>query len=116
LKNGIELARSAAGILDDNKADDIKIINVRQQVGITDYFVIGTGKSRPHIKFLCQEIKNKLQQNSDRTPQVSEGEPEQGWLLLDYEEVIVHIFIQEKRDYYNLEGLWADAPVVKKQA
>jgi ribosome-associated protein len=116
LENGIKLARAAAGILDDNKADDIKIINVRQQVGITDYFIIATGKSRPHIKFLSQEIKNKLQQNSKRTPHISEGEPEQGWLLLDYEEVIVHIFTQEKRDYYNLEGLWADAPVVQKQA
>ncbi|MFP4687702.1 MAG: ribosome silencing factor [bacterium] len=115
MEHGIELARAAARILDDNKADDIKIINVKKQVGITDFFVIATGKSKPHIKFLSQELKNILKEQTGRSAPTNEGTPEQGWLLLDYAEVIIHIFTQEKRDYYNLEGLWADAPPVAKQ-
>ena len=112
LETGIEFARRAARILDDNKAGDIKILNVNVQLGITDYFVIATGKARPHIKHLYQELKHKLQEETGRRPEVAEGEAEQGWLLLDYEEVIIHLFTDEKRRYYDLEGLWADATVV----
>ncbi|MGM0380365.1 MAG: ribosome silencing factor [bacterium] len=112
MHNGLELAQLAAEILRDNKAEEVLILNVNEQLGITDFFVIATGQSRPHLKFLRQELKKQLKKSGNRTPEHLEGEAEQGWLLADYEEVIIHLFNEEKRQYYNLEELWADAPRV----
>lgn len=112
MSTGVELAQQGAKILRENKAENVLILNVKEQLGITDFFVIATGQSSPHLKFLHQEIKQELRKNSNREPEHREGEAEQGWLLSDYEEVIIHLFSEEKRNYYSLENLWADAPRV----
>ncbi len=110
MHTGLELAQLSADILKENKAENILILNVKEQLGITDFFVIATGQSRPHLKFLRQELKKQLQHRANRSPDHLEGEPEQGWVLADYEEIIIHLFNENKREYYDLEGLWADAP------
>ncbi len=112
MQTGLKLARLCAQILEENKAENIEILNVKDQIGITDFFVIATGQSQPHLKFLQQELKKQLEKQGERNPEHLEGKPEQGWVLADYEEIIIHLFSEEKRKYYDLEGLWADAPRV----
>lgn len=110
MSSGLEFAKLSAKFLNKNKAENVLILNVKEQLGITDFFVIATGQSQPHLKFLQQELKQELRKNAKRDPEHLEGEADQGWLLSDYEEVIIHLFDEKKREFYNLEGLWADAP------
>jgi len=109
LSDSLELAQLAASVIDENKAEDLVILDVQEHVWITDYFILATGQSRPHIKFLQQELKKRLGEVKEREPSLSEGNADEGWLLVDYGDIIVHIFSENQREYYNLEGLWADA-------
>ncbi len=106
---GLQLAKEAGKISDKNKGEDILILEVTQQIEITDYFVLVTCQSKPHLKFLNRELNKKLKEKLDRNPLAREGEAEQGWLLADYGEVIIHLFTREEREFYDLENLWADA-------
>lgn len=106
------MAQTFASILRDNKAEDVVILKVPDTLWITDYFVIATGRSRPHLEFLRKEIRQQFKQEEQQLPTHEEGSPEQEWLLSDYDSVIVHLFTEERREYYDLEGLWADAEVV----
>lgn len=108
----LQMAQKAATILRDNKADNVVILKVPDALWITDYFVIATGQSRPHLEFLRKEIRQQFKQQNERLPTHEEGSPEQEWLLSDYDSLIVHLFTEERREYYDLEGLWADAEVV----
>lgn len=109
MSDSLQLAQKAASILDQNKAEDLAILDVSEHVWITDYFVLATGQSRPHIKFLQQELKKRLGEELEREPSLSEGNADEEWILSDYGDIIVHIFSDEKREYYNLDGLWGDA-------
>lgn len=109
MSDSLSRAQKAANILDENKAEDVVILEVGDHIWITDYFIIATGQSRPHIKFLQQELAEKLSEDIDEDPSISEGSADEEWLLSDYGDVIVHIFTEDQREYYNLEGLWADA-------
>lgn len=106
---GIKLARKAAQILDDNKGEEVQILKVTEQIGITDFFVIATSQSKPHLKFLNRELDQEVRKELDREPAAQEGNVEQGWMLTDYGEVIIHLFSADQREFYDLEGLWADA-------
>lgn len=108
----LPLAQKTATILRDNKAENVVILKVPDSLWITDYFVIATGQSPPHLDFLRKEIRQELKNEDGRLPTHEEGSPEQEWLLSDYDSVIVHVFTEEQREYYDLEGLWADAEVV----
>lgn len=79
---------------------------------ITDVFVIATGTSRPHTQTLAEEIELKLK-GEGRRPLRVEGKREAQWILLDYGDVVVHLFQQETRDFYGLERLWGDAPLIE---
>lgn len=116
MTESIEIAQRAAEILDENKAEDIVILDVGDHLWITDYFVIATGQSEPHLSFLQQELSKQLSINEEREPSLSEGDADEEWLLTDYGDIIVHIFTEEQREYYNLEGLWADAETVSVEA
>lgn len=109
MAESLELAQRSAGVLDENKAEDVIILEVGDHLWITDYFVIATGQSDPHIKFLQEEVAKIIAEEMGREPSISEGTADEGWLLTDFGDVIVHIFTGEQRDYYNLEGLWSDA-------
>jgi ribosome-associated protein len=113
LSESRELAESIAGLLDENKAEDIVVLDVGDQVWITDYFVIATGQSEPHIRFLQRELSKHVSEEEQREPSLSEGNPDEEWLLTDFGDVIVHIFTEDQREYYDLEGLWADAEVIR---
>ena len=102
-------ARLAADAIADKKGLDITILEVGDLFVITDFFVIATGTSRPHVQALAERVEEFLKEH-DRAPLRDEGLPETEWVLLDYGDFMVHIFQPEARAYYDLERLWRDAP------
>ena len=102
-------ADTAAAAIDDKKGLDIVILDVSDLLVITDLFVIATGTSRRHIQTLAEEAEAKLKE-TDRRPLRREGVEDATWVLLDYGDVIVHVFDEATRSFYDLERLWGDAP------
>ena len=114
-KSGFELAQICATAALDTKAEDLVILDVRGLATFTDYFVIMSGKSTRHVQALAEAIESTLR--SKRVKESSaEGLAEGLWVLLDFDDVVVHIFYHEQRKFYNLEGLWSDAKLVDAEA
>jgi ribosome-associated protein len=109
---GEHLARAAATLADDKKAENIVILDVRGISMVADYLVICEGSSLPHLRAIRNEISDRLREEHRIKPYASHGSPDSGWMLLDFGDVIVHIFQAEKRAFYALEDLWSDAPRV----
>jgi len=104
--NSEELAKRITAILEDNKAEDIKVYDVRGTSSVTDFNVAATGLSTPHLRALVSNVRTALKQ--DGVPGYrATGDHESGWVVLDYIDVIVHLFIREAREYYDLDSLWA---------
>ena len=102
-------ARICARIADDKKADAILVLNVREIFGIADYFVICTVHSKPQARAIADEIEKQLK--AEGFSHIgTEGRDEASWVLLDYGGVVVHVFMPETRNYYQIEMLWGDAP------
>ena len=116
LIEGRELALAAARYADDKQAEDIVVLDLDGISSIADFFVICTGSSSPHLKAVYREIDDKLSVEHGIMPRGREGHPESQWLVLDYVDVIVHVFHREQRDKYALEDLWSDASRVKFEA
>ena len=106
-----ELVREIAKVLNEKKAMDIVAIKTEEVTIVSDYFVIASGTSNTHTKALADDVEYEIKQRTGIAPEHIEGRAT-GWILLDYGTVIVHIFQQENREYYNLERLWADASIV----
>ena len=106
--NSLEKAKKIGEILDNKKGEDIAILNVSGITSLTDYYVIVTAKNTVHAKTLCDEIEEKLKK-CDISPRNIEGYQSAMWILKDYEKVIVHVFYEETRKFYDLERLWGDA-------
>lgn len=107
--DGRELARVCSLIAIDGKAMDVVLLDVRTMSSFADYFVIMSGRSTRHVQALAETIENELRSKRIKTSR-AEGLKEGRWVLLDFDDVVVHVFYQEQRDYYDLEGLWHDAP------
>lgn len=105
-----ELARAAAEAIDDLKGVDIALIDVSGLLFITDVFVIATGTSNRHVRGIADEVHTQLKTFHERVPLRSEGVEQGEWVLVDYGEIVVHVFQTETRAFYDLEHLWADAP------
>ena len=103
-----ELAHAVFDVLDAKKGQKIKVLHVHDQTVITDYFVICTGNSSTQVKSLAGEVEYKLGLRGVN-PLHFEGRDNNGWIVLDYDYVIVHIFNRENREFYNLEKLYGDA-------
>lgn len=93
---------------DSKKAMDIKILQIGELTTLADYFVICSGTSYPHMNAIAEEIEEKLDE-VQVFPRGREGKDSQNWILLDYGDVIVHIFNTESREFYSIERLWSDA-------
>ena len=100
--------------LDDKKAEDITVLKVGSLTIVADYFVIAAGTSNTHVRALADEVEFKLHEAGFEPRQI-EGKAT-GWILLDYHDVVVHVFMKDQREYYNLEKLWADAEEVDWKA
>ena len=98
---------------DNKKAEDIVILDVRELSSVTDYFVIASGSSEPHLRAIVEEITDKGREAKGLRPRAVDGTASGGWVVLDYFEVIVHIMRQDVRERYDLETLWGDAPRVR---
>ena len=105
--DSLGLVRMCCRALDEKKAADLRVLDVRELSSITDYHVIGTATSEPHVRALRVELEKAL--DSARTHIVGfETARESGWVVMDAFDVMVHIFTPEKRDRYRLENLWRD--------
>jgi ribosome-associated protein len=104
-------ARRAARAALDKKAVDAVILDVQGVSTITDYFVVCSGKSTTHLRTITDAIREDLRDAGVRLLH-AEGVPESGWVLLDYGDVLMHVFLEDTRMYYALERLWGDAPSV----
>ncbi len=106
-----ESAKLAALALDNKKGKDIKILKVEDITVLADYFVIASGTSTTQVKALAGEVEYLLGQQGVKVHH-TEGYGGGGWILLDYNTVIVHVFMPTTREFYSLERLWADAKEV----
>lgn len=106
-----EIAAVAARALEEKKAKDVKVLKTAEQTVLADYFVICNGSSTPHIKALVDEVDKELSQAGE-PPIRREGLRSDIWVLMDFGSVIVHVFTDEARKFYNLERLWSDSEVV----
>ena len=107
---GEELARVIAGYADDKKAQDIVELDLRGVVGYTDYFVICSGASERQVKAIHDGIHLGMKDDHGILPRRVEGVSESRWILMDYLDVVVHVFTPQTREYYRLEQLWGEAP------
>lgn len=108
----LELVHAIADILDEKKAVDITAIHTTEQTIIADYFLVATGTSSTHVKALTDDLEFEMKRRHGVMPKGVEGRAS-GWILLDYGTVLVHVFQQEQREYYNIERLWEDAEKIE---
>ncbi len=109
--DAIEAARTAAATIDDKKGEDIVLLDLSGLLVVTDVFVVASGTSNRHVKSLVEDVEEALKA-AGRRPIRREGVDYGSWVLLDYGDVVVHVFDKETRAYYELERLWADAPEI----
>ncbi|MFO1486907.1 MAG: ribosome silencing factor [Verrucomicrobiota bacterium] len=108
-----KLAQLCRELADNRKAENIVILDVREISTVTDYFVIASGGSEPHLRAIVDEITLKLKNDHELHPRAVDGGLRTAWVVLDYFDVIVHVMRQDVREKYDLETLWGDAPRVK---
>ncbi len=109
--NTKKIALKIINLLDDKKAEDIKLLNISKISSLADYFIICSGNSTIQIKAIADELEEKMETYGYKYLR-KEGKANANWILYDYGEVIIHIFHHESRKFYNLERLWSDAQVV----
>lgn len=110
-----DLAAAAARAASSKKARDVVVLDVRDLLVITDYFVIASGTSDRQVRTIADEIESALRALGQK-PVRREGQREGRWVLLDFVDFVAHVFREEEREFYALERLWADAPVVDWEA
>ena len=108
-----KLAQLCRDFADNKKAENIVILDVRDLSSVTDYFVIASGTSEPHLRAIVDEITDRLRDEHDLRPLRKDGSMQGAWVVLDFFDVIVHVMRTDARERYDLEGLWGDAARVK---
>ncbi len=111
LIEALEIARKAAAILDSMKGTDPVLLDVSKKLGLTDYFLIVSAANRRLAQAMAREVEERLKAEGVPTPRL-EGFDVGWWVLMDYGDLVIHIFREEARSYYDLDHLWADAPRV----
>lgn len=109
MSDGEILARACAAAAGDKKAEDIVVMDMQGISTFTDYFVICSAASDPQLKAIGGSIREQVRESLNRNPLSEDGFPTSQWIVLDYGDVIVHLFHAEKRAFYGLESLWSDA-------
>jgi ribosome-associated protein len=105
------VVRIAAHAALEKKAIDLMVLDLQGLSGIADFFLVCSGRSTPQVDTIAEAVRAALRAEGVR-PRHNEGSAESGWLLLDYADVVVHVFLEETRGFYALERLWGDAPLV----
>ena len=112
--NSEELTNKIVAIMEDRKAKDIQVIDTSKSTIITDRFIICNGTSTTHVRGIADEIMFKLRTEDDLVCHHTEGYDTAGWILIAYIDVVVHVFLKDQREFYNLERLWSDGIVERK--
>jgi len=108
-----KLALLCRDLAENKKAENTVVLDMRGISSITDYFVIVSGTSEPHLRAISDEIIEKLWDEHGLKPRAIDGTLQAAWLVLDFFDVIVHVMRTDAREHYNLEGLWGDAPRIR---
>ncbi len=108
--NSLEIVKTAVKAADSKKGQDIQVIGIRDISVLADYFVLVTGTSSTQVKALADEIEFKLKESGEE-PHHIEGR-QSGWICLDFSTVVIHVFLKEQRQYFNLEHLWEDGDIL----
>jgi len=110
--DSLDLARYIVERIAEKQGEDILLLDIRDVSILADYFVIASALSERQTKAILDDVKLDTKQTLDVQPLQVEGEPASGWVLMDYGDVVVHLFAPEVRAYYNLEELWEDGRIV----
>ena len=106
-----EAAILAVKALDNKKAMNLMMLEVKSITALTEYMIIATGTSDTHLRALCDEVEKKMEEAGEKVWH-REGFRGDTWIVMDFSGVLVHVFTQEQRKFYDLERLWGDAPVI----
>ncbi len=109
----IDLAKACAQAAYNIQAEDIKVLDLRGISSLTDFLVICSGTSMPHLKAIMRDIEIEIADKRKESPHYSEGKADSRWVILDYIDVMVHVMHEEMRDLYNLEALWGDGKLLE---
>ena len=109
--SAVNKAQRAARAALDKKALDLVVLDVQSLSSVTDFFLVCSGRSTTHVATIAEAIRDELKADGVRPLHV-EGVAESGWVLLDFGDVLMHVFLEETRVYYALERLWGDAPSI----
>ena len=113
-KNSKETAKLAVSALEEKKATDIRIIDISDVTVLADYFIIASGSNRNQVQAMADEVEEALYKAGMEPKQV-EGYQTANWILLDYQDIIIHIFDEENRLFYDLERIWRDGRETTKE-
>jgi ribosome-associated protein len=108
--DSVSLAACAARAADDKQGTDTIVVDVGRVLAITELFVITGAGNRRLVRAVADEVEQRVRDQFGRSPKVVEGHREQQWVLLDYGDVVVHVFLQEMREFYEIERLYKDVP------
>lgn len=111
-EEALTIAQTIVNILDEKKGDDILLLDLLGVCSFTDYFVIATGASERTVRALADDVTRKVRKAHQQHPRSQEGEAASGWVLLDFGDVVVHLFSEEMRDFYRLEDLWREGKIL----
>lgn len=98
-------------LIQSKKGEDIAVLDVRKVTSVADFFILTTGSSNVHVKAIADEVRHKLKKDDGILPWHMEGFEGLKWVLIDYVDIVVHVFDQKTREYYGIEKLWEDAEV-----
>jgi ribosome-associated protein len=112
LENTIDLARRLVDAIEDKKGEKIVLMDIHAQSTFADYFIICSGASERQLKAILDAILETARKHFSLSPRHVEGKPDTGWILVDFDNLVVHIFSLSQRRYYNLEGLWKESPIL----
>lgn len=110
----LELAHLLVETILDKKGSDITLLDLREQAVFADYFLICNGENERQLRAMANSIAQDAKEKARALAKSVEGSPESGWVLVDFGDLLVHLFSPETRDYYDLEGLWDDAHIVMR--
>ncbi len=109
-----EIALAAIEALEDKKGEDIKVIDISEVSILADYFIIASGNNRNQVQALCDNVEEKLGKMGVIKKQI-EGYDNGNWILVDYRDIVIHIFDKENRLFYDLERIWRDGKMIEKE-
>lgn len=112
--NSKEIARIACESMEDKKAQDIKIINIEKVSSLADYFIVASGMNRNQVQAMADNV-NEMLGKAGVEPKQLEGYQNANWILMDYRDVVIHIFDEENRLFYDLERIWRDGEIVERE-